>query len=105
MKEQEIGLVGAVDVLLIAAQAQELDPQEETSLRALIQRHYQRTGSPRAVRLLGQQKLHNFVRIQPIRLQESVEGVWRAFGAVPHSVHVPTAGLLQAPDAATPHYA
>jgi len=46
------------------------------------------------------------VRIQPIHLQESVEGVWRAFSAAaPDPVGVPAAGLLPVPDAAAPHYA
>ena len=87
-------------------QAHELEGPEEACLRALIEAHCQRTGSPRAARLLAQPALHHFVRIQPIHLQESVEGVWRAFSAAaPDPVGVPAAGLLPVPDAAAPHYA
>src|SRR5262249_1198078 len=60
-------------------QAHELEAQEEACLRALIQAHYDRTRSPRAARFLAQASLRNFVRIQPIHLQESLEGVWRVF--------------------------
>ena len=87
-------------------QAHELEEQEESCLRALIQLHHQRTGSPRAARILRQHNLHNFVRIQPMQLQESVEGVWRAFSAearVP--IGVPATGIVQVADAAPAHYA
>jgi len=53
--------------------------REESCLRALIEAHHQRTGSPHASRFLARRSLRNFVRIQPIHLQESLEGVWRAF--------------------------
>ena len=87
-------------------QAHELEQQEESCLRTLIQMHYQRTGSPRAARILGQNTLHNFVRIQPIHLQESVEGVWRVFSTEARSpVAAPPAGLLSLPATSTPHYA
>jgi glutamate synthase (ferredoxin) len=75
-------------------QANELGEQEESCLRALIEAHHQHTDSPRAERLLAQRALHNFVRIQPLHLQESIEGVWRAFSvAVRDPVAVLAPGL------------
>jgi len=87
-------------------QGHELEDQEEANLRALIQAHQQRTGSPRAARILGQRNLNNFVRIQPIHLQESLEGVWRAFAAGDADpVAIPAPGLLSVPTASAAHYA
>jgi glutamate synthase (ferredoxin) len=87
-------------------QSHELEAHEESSLRALIEAHRQRTGSPRAERFLAQRSLHNFVRIQPIHLQESLEGVWRAFsGGVRDPVAVPAPAVLPLPASSAPHYA
>jgi glutamate synthase domain-containing protein 3 len=86
--------------------AHELEEREESCLRALIEAHRQRTGSPRAARFLAQRSLHNFIRIQPIHLQESLEGVWRAFaGDVRDPVAVPAPAVLSAPASSAPHYA
>ena len=87
-------------------QTHELEHHEEAHLRALIEVHRQHTGSPRAARFLAQSSLCNFVRIQPLHLQESVEGVWRAFSTgVRDPVAIPAPGLLQVPAASAPHYA
>jgi len=84
----------------------ELEAREEACLRALIQAHYDRTGSPRAARFLGQSALHNFVRIQPVHLQESLEGVWRSFsGGVRDPVVVAIPGVVSQPAPSAPHYA
>src|SRR5712671_2864743 len=86
--------------------AHELDEHEESCLRALIEAHHQRTGSPRASRFLAQRSLRNFVRIQPIHLQESLEGVWRAFsGGVRDPVGVPTPAVLSVPASSASQYA
>ena len=86
--------------------AHELEQQEESCLRALIEVHLQRTSSPRAARFLAQRTLHNFVRIQPIHLQESLEGVWRAFsGGVRDPVPIPAPVALSVPVSSSPHYA
>jgi len=87
-------------------QAHELEEQEEACLRALIEQHHQHTGSPRAARFLAQSSLRNFVRIQPLHLQESIEGVWRAFSSgVRDPVSIPAPGLLSVPAASASHYA
>ncbi len=87
-------------------QAHELEEIEEQHLRALIELHHQRTGSPRAARMLSRHSIRNFVRIQPIHLQESLEGVWRAFRSqAPAPLGVPAQGLLSVPAASAPHYA
>ena len=87
-------------------QSHDLEENEESCLRALIETHRQRTGSPRAARFLEQRSLLNFVRIQPIHLQESLEGVWRAFpGGVRDPVVVPGPAVLSAPASSAPHYA
>ena len=86
--------------------AYELEHREESCLRALIEVHCQRTGSPRAARFLAQRSLHNFVRIQPIHLQESLEGVWRAFSAgVRDPVAIPAPAVLSISASTAPHYA
>ncbi len=87
-------------------QTHELEEQEESCLRALIEAHRLHTGSPRAARFLAQHGLQHFVRIQPIHLQESIEGVWRAFsGGVRDPVAVPAPGLLSVPATSAAHYA
>jgi hypothetical protein len=84
----------------------ELEEEEESRLRALIETHRQRTGSPRAARFLGQRTLHNFVRIQPIHLQQSLEGVWCAFsGGVRGPVSIPAPAALSVPASSATHYA
>jgi glutamate synthase domain-containing protein 3 len=86
-------------------QPHELTEQEEVHLRALIGEHFQRTASPRAARILPQRSLHNFVRIQPIHLQESLEGVWSVFpGGVRDPVAVAVPPALAIPAASAPHY-
>ena len=86
--------------------AQELEMDEESCLRALIETHWEHTGSPRAARFLAQPGLSNFVRVQPLHLQESREGVWRAFFSdVPDRVSIPAPGLFPMQAAATPNYA
>ncbi|HKM67857.1 MAG TPA: glutamate synthase large subunit [Candidatus Acidoferrum sp.] len=87
-------------------QAHEMEAQEEANLRELVEAHRRHTGSPRATRLLAQRTFHNFVRIQPIHLQETLEGVWRAFsGGVRDPVVVPAPGVLSVTATSTPHYA
>jgi glutamate synthase domain-containing protein 3 len=86
--------------------AHELEEREESCLRALIEAHHQRTGSPHASRFLARRSLRNFVRIQPIHLQESLEGVWRAFsGGVRDPVSVPTPAVLSVPASSASQYA
>lgn len=60
-------------------EAHELEETEAASLRGLVEMHFAYTGSPRAARLLSQGVHRMFVRIQPLHLQETVEGVWAAF--------------------------
>jgi len=84
----------------------ELEAPEEGNLRALIQAHYDRTGSPRAARFLGQSSLHNFVRVQPIHLQESLEGVWSSFsGGARDPVVVAISAVVPQPAPSAPRYA
>jgi len=86
--------------------AHELEAHEESCLRALIEAHREYTGSPRAARFLAQPGLGNFVRIQPLHLQESVEGVWRAFsGSIRDPVFIPAPGLLSVQAASASTYA
>jgi len=86
--------------------AHELEEREESCLRALIEAHHQHTGSPHASRFLARRSLRNFVRIQPIHLQESLEGVWRAFsGGVRDPVSVPTPAVLSVPASSASQYA
>jgi glutamate synthase (ferredoxin) len=87
-------------------QSHELEEHEESCLRSLIEVHLQRTGSPRAARFQAQRSLHNFVRIQPIHLQESLEGVWCAFSSgVRDPVALPAPAVLSVPASSAPNYA
>jgi glutamate synthase (NADPH) large chain len=87
-------------------QAYELEEHEQACLRTLLETHLQHTGSPRAARFLAQPGLSNFVRIQPLHLQESLEGVWRAFsGAAWDSVSLPVPGQLPVQAASAAQYA
>jgi glutamate synthase domain-containing protein 3 len=87
-------------------QSRELEEHEESCLRTLIEVHRQRTGSPRAARFLAQSSLHNFVRIQPIHLQESLQGVWSSFsGGVRDPVVVPAPEAFSVPASSAPQYA
>src|SRR5262249_15026548 len=86
--------------------AHELHPRAGSCLRALIEIHRQHTGSPPAARILAQPGMGCFVRIQPLHLQESFEGVWRAFSEVTRDpVSLPTPGQLPVPVASAAHYA
>ena len=87
-------------------QARELEGHEESCLRSLVELHHQHTSSPRAARLLAQSTLRNFVRVQPLHLQESIEGVWRVFASnVRDPVAIPAPGVLSLPEASAAHYA
>ena len=87
-------------------QAYELEEHEQACLRTLIELHLQHTGSPRAARFLAQPGLSNCVRIQPLHLQESLEGVWRAFSSAAwDSVSLPVPSQLPVPAASAAQYA
>jgi glutamate synthase (NADPH/NADH) large chain/glutamate synthase (ferredoxin) len=86
----------------------ELENHEEACLRALLEAHSYHTGSPRVSRLLAQISLRHFVRVQPVHLQETLEGVWRSFSASvrdPVSLSVPPVGVLPVATTPAPYYA
>ena len=87
-------------------QAHELEEEEETQLRRLLETHLALTESPVALRLLARSSSLPFVRIQPIHLQGTVQTAW---GAVPISkvdpIPVQAPDFLSVPASPSPHYA
>ena len=55
---------------------QEIDGCEDTWLRRTLREHVDRTGSPRAARLLSRRGPLPMLRVQPVHLQGTVEGTW-----------------------------
>ncbi|HET8967540.1 MAG TPA: glutamate synthase large subunit [Candidatus Acidoferrum sp.] len=55
---------------------EEISGQEDIWLRQVLQEHLDRTGSPRAARLLSRRGHLPMLRVQPIHLQGTVEETW-----------------------------
>jgi glutamate synthase domain-containing protein 3 len=55
---------------------EEISGQEDIWLRQVLQEHLDRTGSPRAARLLSRRSHLPMLRVQPIHLQGTVEETW-----------------------------
>ncbi|MGB7848351.1 MAG: glutamate synthase large subunit [Candidatus Acidiferrum sp.] len=87
-------------------QVHELEDEEESQLRRLLESHLSLTDSYIAFRLLAQRSPLPFVRIQPTHLQGTVEMIWRAVPAAGlDSITVKTPNFLEIASSATPHYA
>ncbi|HSC44750.1 MAG TPA: hypothetical protein VLC94_02915, partial [Candidatus Acidoferrum sp.] len=56
--------------------AEEITPAEDACLRQALQEHLDRTGSPRAARLLSRRGLLPMLRVQPVHLQGTVQSTW-----------------------------
>jgi glutamate synthase (ferredoxin) len=59
-------------------QPHDLEEDEETHLRTLLQNHHALTASPRALRLLSSKRHLPFVRVQPLHFQGTVEAAWQS---------------------------
>ena len=55
---------------------EETTDNEEAWLRRTLREHFDRTGSPRAARLLSRRGPLPLLRVQPVHLQGTVESVW-----------------------------
>jgi glutamate synthase (NADPH/NADH) large chain/glutamate synthase (ferredoxin) len=55
---------------------EEISPAEDAWLRQVLQEHFDRTGSPRAARLLSRRGLLPMLRVQPVHLQGTLQSVW-----------------------------
>ena len=55
----------------------DIDANEQTWLRRILEEHLYFTGSPRAARLLSRKISLPLVRVQPVYLQASVEDTWK----------------------------
>jgi glutamate synthase domain-containing protein 3 len=87
-------------------QAHELEDEEERRLRHLLESHFARTDSPKALRLLNLRCALPFVRIQPLHFQGTIETAWRAVPvAVPDAIPTHVPHFLGASAGAAPHYA
>ncbi len=87
-------------------QAHELEDEEESHLRRLLETHLALTDSPIAYRLLAHTLPLPFVRIQPIHLQGTVETVWSVVREVgPHSIPAQPPEFLNLPASPAQHYA
>ena len=69
----------------------ELDANEETWVRRVIEEHVQHTDSPRAAKFLMRPDALPFVRVQPIHFQGTIEATW-----------TPILDKLRGPDALLP---
>jgi len=54
----------------------EISTAEDAWLRQVLQEHLNRTGSPRAARLLSRRGILPMLRVQPIHLQGTVQATW-----------------------------
>jgi len=54
----------------------EIGANEDAWLRRTLREHQERTGSPRAAKLLSRRGLLPFQRVQPVHLQGTIESVW-----------------------------
>jgi glutamate synthase (NADPH/NADH) large chain/glutamate synthase (ferredoxin) len=57
--------------------AEEISGHEDIWLRQVLQEHFDRTGSPRAARLLSRRGPLPMLRVQPIHLQGTIESTWQ----------------------------
>jgi glutamate synthase domain-containing protein 2/glutamate synthase domain-containing protein 1/glutamate synthase domain-containing protein 3 len=55
----------------------ELDANEESWLRRILEEHLHFTASPRATRLLSRRTPLPFVRVQPVHFQGTIEDTWK----------------------------
>jgi glutamate synthase domain-containing protein 3 len=55
---------------------EEISAAEDVWLRQILQEHLDRTGSPRAARLLSRRGSLPLLRVQPVHLQGTVESTW-----------------------------
>jgi glutamate synthase domain-containing protein 3 len=55
---------------------EEITSSEDAWLRQTLRQHLDRTGSPRAARLLSRRGLLPMLRVQPVHLQGTVQSVW-----------------------------
>jgi glutamate synthase (NADPH/NADH) large chain/glutamate synthase (ferredoxin) len=55
---------------------EEISSEEDGWLRQILQEHLDRTGSPRAARLLSRRGPLPLLRVQPVHLQGTVESTW-----------------------------
>ena len=55
---------------------EEISGAEDLWLRQVLQEHFDRTGSPRAARLLSRRGLLPMLRVQPVHLQGTVQSTW-----------------------------
>jgi glutamate synthase domain-containing protein 3 len=55
---------------------EEITQDEDTWLRQTLREHVDRTGSPRAARLLSRRGRLPMLRVQPVHLQGTVQSVW-----------------------------
>jgi glutamate synthase (ferredoxin) len=86
-------------------QTHELEEEEESNLRRLLESHLALTDSPVAFRLLSRRSLP-FVRIQPIHFQGTVQTAWQAIPAtVPDPIPIEAPNFLGMSASAAPHYA
>src|SRR5207249_2402712 len=56
---------------------QEIAGTEDVWLRRILREHLDRTGSPRAARLLSRRGLLPILRVQPVHLQGTVADTWQ----------------------------
>jgi glutamate synthase (ferredoxin) len=54
----------------------EIDAQEQTWLRTVLEEHLRLTASPRASRLLSRRGVLPFLRVQPVHFQGTLEATW-----------------------------
>jgi glutamate synthase domain-containing protein 3 len=87
-------------------QAYDLEHEEESHLRRLLESHFALTDSPLALRLLTWRSSLPFVRIQPIHFQGTIESAWLAVSnAVSPALSSAVPHYLGASAGAAPHYA
>ena len=87
-------------------QAHELEEEEESNLRRLLESHVALTDSPVAARLLSRRIVLPFVRVQPIHFQGTIESAWKGIASsVLDRVAIDSPTLLDVPERAAPHYA
>ncbi len=56
---------------------EDITTDEDSWLRRVLREHVERTGSPRAARLLSRRGLLPMLRVQPLHLQGTVESTWQ----------------------------
>src|SRR5712692_1185776 len=72
---------------------QEISSDEDEWLRRILREHFDRTGSPRAARLLSRHSALPLTRVQPLHFQGTVEATWSPILAQLESRH----SILPAP--------